>query len=232
VATFRPFRLPGGERAIQEPRRAALGLLAELWGEALWEQHDLAPLKAFTPAERARLRRMIARAVHSPLTSSAGRLFDAVASLLELRQQAGFEGQAAMALEFAINGERTDDAYPFRVAGGETMIVDWGPMIEAILAERGRGGRLSSMAAGFHNTLAEIVVAVAERVGQERVVLTGGCFQNRYLTERTVGRLRRQGIRPYWHQRLPPNDGAIALGQLAVAAAIPGEGDDVSGGSR
>jgi hydrogenase maturation protein HypF len=74
------------------------------------------------------------------------------------------------------------------------------------------------VSARFHNTLAEAIVAVAKQVGQERVVLTGGCFQNRYLTERTVRRLTQEGFRPYWHQRIPPNDGGIALGQLVAAS--------------
>jgi hydrogenase maturation protein HypF len=73
------------------------------------------------------------------------------------------------------------------------------------------------MAAAFHNTLAEVIVAVAQRLGEPRVVLTGGCFQNRYLTERAVRRLRAAGFRPYWHQRVPPNDGGLALGQVVAA---------------
>ena len=80
-----------------------------------------------------------------------------------------------------------------------------------------RGVPAGLVSARFHNTLAEIMVAVARRTGQERVVLSGGCFQNRYLTERAVGRLQSEGFRPYWHQRIPPNDGGIALGQVVGA---------------
>lgn len=90
-------------------------------------------------------------------------------------------------------------------------------MIEAILADVQRGVPAGMISAKFHNALAELIVAVAQRAGQERVVLSGGCFQNRYLTERTVRRLQAEGFRPYWHQRVPPNDGGIALGQIVAA---------------
>ena len=90
-------------------------------------------------------------------------------------------------------------------------------MIEAILADLKRGLPISRISARFHNALAEAIVAVARQIGQQRVVLSGGCFQNRYLTERAVQRLREEGFRPYWHQRVPPNDGGIALGQVVAA---------------
>jgi hydrogenase maturation protein HypF len=98
-------------------------------------------------------------------------------------------------------------------------VVDWEPMIAAVIDDRRRGTPVGTVSARLHNTLAEIIVAVAAHVAESRVVLTGGCFQNRYLTTRTVTRLRQAGFRPYWHQRVPPNDGGIALGQ--IAAALP-----------
>jgi hydrogenase maturation protein HypF len=90
-------------------------------------------------------------------------------------------------------------------------------MVFEILDDTSKGVSIGTISAKFHNTLAEIIVDVARRVGEERVVLTGGCFQNRYLTERTVRRLETEGLRPYWHQRVPPNDGGIALGQVFAA---------------
>ena len=90
-------------------------------------------------------------------------------------------------------------------------------MIEAILADVKHGVSVGIISAKFHNALAEGIVAVAKHVGQNRVVLSGGCFQNRYLTERAVRRLQAEGFRPYWHQRVPPNDGGIALGQVVAA---------------
>ncbi|MBI2951084.1 hypothetical protein HYY27_03270 [bacterium] len=96
--------------------------------------------------------------------------------------------------------------------------MDWAPTVRAILDDARRGTPVGEISARFHNALAEAIVAVARRIGEGQVVLTGGCFQNRYLTERAVRRLKDEGFRPYWHQRVPPNDGGIALGQ-AVAAA-------------
>jgi hydrogenase maturation protein HypF len=90
-------------------------------------------------------------------------------------------------------------------------------MIEAILADVKRGVSVGKISAKFHNALVEAIIAIAKRVGQNRVVLSGGCFQNRYLTERAVRRLQAEGFRPYWHQRVPPNDGGIALGQVVAA---------------
>ena len=149
--------------------------------------------------------------------SSAGRLFDAVASLIGLRQRASFEGQAAMELEFARQLD-VRDAYPFRIEEGKPMKVDWGPMIRELLADVSRKESSGVISAKFHNALVEMIVVVAKKIGEGNVVLTGGCFQNCYLTERAVARLREEKFAPYWHQQIPPNDGGIALGQ-AVAAS-------------
>jgi hydrogenase maturation protein HypF len=224
VASFRPFRLPGGPAAVREPRRAAAGLLFEIMDDRLFDRNDLPLFKSWTLSERKILRTMLTRGVHSPRTSSVGRLFDAVASILGLRQQISFEGQAAMELEFAIGNVRTDERYPFEIRDGvgaihesPLRIIDWDPMVRSILEDIESTVPVARISARFHNTLAEIVVNVVERVGEERVVLSGGCFQNKYLTERAVQRLEAAGFRPYWHQRVPPNDGGIALGQVFVA---------------
>ena len=95
--------------------------------------------------------------------------------------------------------------------------MDWAPLIEAILADREHGVTTGRISARFHNALAEAMVEVAKRTGEARIALSGGCFQNRYLLERTVTRLRAEGFRPYWHQRVPANDGGIALGQVMAA---------------
>ena len=212
VAHFRTFRLPGGEAAIREPRRAALGLLFEMDGSDGLESR----VTDFQKNEIRLLKQMLARGLNAPLTSSAGRLFDAVASLIGLRQRVSFEGQAAMDLEAAIS-PAVDAAYPFSIKSGLPAIVDWEPMVREMLRDRKEGRAPGEMAAKFHNTLAEIVVAVAERVGDEAVLLTGGCFQNRYLTERSMALLRGAGFRPFIHQRIPPNDGGIAVGQIIAA---------------
>jgi hydrogenase maturation protein HypF len=223
VAHLRPFPLPGGDQAIKEPRRTAIGLLYEMYGDDVGTRDDLDPVRSFGPRDRRLLGQALAHHINAPLTSSAGRLFDAVAALLGLRLTVRFEGQAAMELEWATYGVATDESYPFRLEPKDgSMVLDWEPMIRALLADRNRGLPLGDMAARFHNTLAEMIVAVALRVGERTVPLSGGCFQNRYLTERVVRRLTDVGCSPYWHQRVPPNDGGIALGQI-MAAARPKE---------
>jgi hydrogenase maturation protein HypF len=233
AAALRRFPLPGGEKAIREPRRQALGLLFEMLGPEIFRRRDLHPLMSFTGDELSVLRTMLERGVNAPYTTSAGRLFDAVASIAGLQQVSSYEGQAAMALEFAL-GEDRDREYRFDITesaaapaapqapgSGEDRprwTVDWSPMVTALLRDMEGGTEGAVIAAKFHNGLAEAAVEVARRIGENRVVMSGGCFQNRYLTERVVHRLREEGFRPYWHQRVPPNDGGIALGQIAVAA--------------
>ena len=107
--------------------------------------------------------------------------------------------------------------YPFEIHGGEMLVVDWSPMVKAILADLKNSLPVGLISARFHNALAEVIVAVAGRAGQPQVALSGGCFQNRYLAERTDARLQQEGFRPYWPQRIPPNDGGIALGQIVAA---------------
>jgi hydrogenase maturation protein HypF len=230
VAHLRPFRLPGGDAAVKEPRRAAFGVLHELSGchDNLLSHMRQKVAGMFSPVERAGLESMLKRRINSPLCSSVGRLFDAVASLVNLRQQIRFEGQAAMELEFSLDGVETDEAYELPIADGQSptasrtthhapRILDWSPMMEAILSDVQSGVSVGTISAKFHNALAESIVAVAKHAGQSRVVLSGGCFQNRYLTERAVYRLQAESFRPYWHQRVPPNDGGIALGQVVAA---------------
>jgi hydrogenase maturation protein HypF len=236
IAHLRPFRLPGGDQAVKEPRRTAIGLLYEMSGESIFSGQKVrregacAPLAAFSPAELTALKTMLAKKLNSPVTTSMGRLFDAVASLINLRQQIRFEGQAAMELEFALDGIETDEAYRLPIENAEerskdssrithhaSRILDWSLMVGEILSDVRNGIVPGIISAKFHNALAEGIVAVAKHAGQNRVVLSGGCFQNRYLTERAVRRLQAEGFRPYWHQRVPPNDGGIALGQVVAA---------------
>jgi hydrogenase maturation protein HypF len=218
VAHLRQFRLPGGEAAVREPRRAALGLVVELFGERAVGRDDLAPLASWSASERAVLARMAFRGVNAPLTSSAGRLFDAVSSLIGVRQISTFEGQAAMELEFAADDGTDDEAYPIAVMDRNGVaMVDWEPTVRAILDDLARGRPVSQIARRFHDALADAIVTVAERVGEPRVVLSGGCFQNRFLTERTTARLIAAGFGVFRHRLVPPNDGGLAVGQ-AVAA--------------
>lgn len=225
VATFRTFSLPGGEKAVREPRRVALGVLYEHFRDVDFDMSETEPVRAFDKAELALMRKMLAKGLNSPRTSSVGRLFDAVASIVGLRQFVGFEGQAAMELEFAIGGLKTDEAYDFDllIEDNGPAIVDWGDAISDIIADVQLGVSRASIAARFHNMLAETTVSVAKHVRLASVALSGGCFQNKYLLERVVQRLREEGFRPYWHQRVPTNDGGIALGQTLAAARFLAE---------
>jgi hydrogenase maturation protein HypF len=223
VAHFRPFRLPGGEAAIKEPRRTALGLLYELFGpdalaKGLYLPPDKLAAEGFSEATARLLGQMLEKGVNSPVTSSAGRLFDAAAAILGIKSVCSFEGQAAMMVEFQAD-ESEETRYPVHLREAEPLVFDWEPMFREILKERDQGVPLPVICARFHNTLAEAILEVARKVGAKRVALTGGVFQNRYLTERAFRRLEGAGFKPYIHQRVPPNDGGIALGQIVIAAA-------------
>jgi len=231
LAHLETFPLPGSEIAVREPRRSALGLLYRVFGDGAFEMTELPAVASFSAADRRLLKTVLAKGINCPLTSSAGRLFDGVAALAGLRQVSTFEGQAAMELEFACNGFESDESYPIEVrepVGGaeRPILIDWKPLVRHVLADSGSCVPVGIIAVRFHNALCEAIVAIAKRAGQSRVVLTGGCFQNRYLTERAIRRLAQEGFRPYWHQRIPPNDGGISLGQVvAVSRAVSRESE-------
>ena len=225
AAHLRTFLLPGSEKAVKEPRRSAMGVLHELYGGDPAAEDDLPTLRAFSREERKVIAGMLAQGVNSPRTSSAGRLFDAVASMLDLRQTVRHEGQAAMELEALATTAETDDLYLVRgEQGNGAFILDWGPLIVGIRQDLSRGEPKSIIARKFHNTLVEMMLLAAASIfgeavkSERRVVLTGGCFQNRLLTELAIQRLTAAGYRVYRHQRIPPNDGGIALGQIVAAA--------------
>jgi hydrogenase maturation protein HypF len=213
----RPFRLPGGAKAITEPRRAALGLLYSVFGDRLLTMPELVPCQTFSARELHLICTMLRQGLNAPLTSSVGRLFDAMAAIVGFHQMSSFEGQAAMALEFAAQGQATEATYPYGLTAGAPLLVDWQPMVCRVFDDLRQRVPVGEIAAKFHHTLVDALVAVARRVGERRIVLTGGCFQNRYLTERAVYRLRAAGFTPYWHQHVPPNDGGLALGQVIAA---------------
>ncbi|MFN4182346.1 MAG: carbamoyltransferase HypF, partial [bacterium] len=208
--------------AIHEPRRVALGLLYEIFGESITEgangqgkrELDLPPLNAFSPSELKILSRMLEKGVNSPWTSSAGRLFDAVSSLLGLFQQVTFEAQSAMAVEF--EAEKHSSAHPapfaFDIKEGVPLILDWEPAIREMLMLYQSGEKPAMLCARFHHTLVEMMVQVAQRAGKKKVLLSGGCFQNALLTNLAFQRLSDEGFLVYTHQRVPPNDGGISLG--------------------
>ena len=221
IAHLRCFPLPGGDKAVKEPRRSALGLLSELFDDPY--QH--LPPGTFSTEESDVMRKMISSKLNSPLTSSAGRLFDAVASILDLHQTIEFEGQAAMALEHAIGDTETDESYPIEIlkTAEKPMIIDWAPLIHGIIIDASDGIDTGVISAKFHNTLSEGIAAVARTVGEEKVVLSGGCFQNVYLLKGVLKILEKTGYKVFIHRNLPPNDGGIAPGQIMAALMINSE---------
>ncbi len=223
-AHLRPFRLPGGEAAMREPNRSAAAVLWELMGEEMLV-HRLPSWKV-TENQRAQLESLLRSGFASPWTTSMGRLFDTVASLTGLCPQVSFEGQAAMTVQFAAERETDEgivsmEGYPMDVVPSDSphtkRMVDWRPMIIALLDDLRRGIIPDKIAARFHAGLAAATVGLAQEAGLPRVVLTGGCFQNRLLLSLVRQRLERAGFTVYSHALVPPNDGGLSLGQAVVA---------------
>jgi hydrogenase maturation protein HypF len=225
VAHLRTFPLPGGDRAVREPRRSAIGLLYAVDPDNRSGWDDLYPVAAFSWEDYAMLLQMLRRNLNAPITSSAGRLFDGVSALLGIRQKNSFEGQAAMELEWAADTAGTDfypvalsQATPVSAMSSAPIILDWEPIVTGLIADIRHGMYRSRIAWKFHRSLAAGILEVAQRIGMERVALSGGCFQNILLSRLTAEVLTQAGFRVYVHQRIPPNDGGIAVGQIAAAA--------------
>ncbi len=218
-AHLRYVPLAGGDAAVRQPWRPALAYLADTFGAAA-EFPELAIWRDVPETQRKVVRGMIAHRVNTIDTSSCGRLFDAVASIVGLRQQISFEGQAAIELE-SIAAEGVADSYPF---GLDAETLDFRPAIERIVAEARKGTPAGTIAARFHNTVAEAIVEVCRRLRAEanlnRVCLSGGTFQNMKLLTRTLAGLRRLDLEVFTHAQVPPNDGGIALGQAVIATEI------------
>lgn len=221
VADYRGFQrvghleylpMPGGEAAIRNPYRLAIGYLYALSGcLSAWDMR-------IGEEELQVIRRQVDRRFNCPYTSAGGRLFDAVSALLEVCTRVSYEGQAAVALEMQAEEGEPDAAYPFVADGG---IIRLRPLFEALLADRERGVPVAEMAWRFHVTVAEMIRVCCERIAAETglrtVALSGGCFQNRLLLALTVPRLERAGLRVLVHRQVPCNDGGVSLGQAVIA---------------
>jgi len=210
--------MPGGDAATREPYRMALSYLLHSFGDQLPE---LPLLQQIPAAELKLLRQMINRGLNSPQTSSCGRLFDAVSALVGLRQRVSYEGQAALELEMSIID---GDEQAYRLALQESAglwQLDPTPMVRALVTDLQDGVGIGIMAARFHNGLAASTAELCSQLRSEsgigRVVLSGGVFQNRYLTERLSALLEKDHFSVLRHSLVPPNDGGIALGQAVVA---------------
>ncbi|VAX35250.1 [NiFe] hydrogenase metallocenter assembly protein HypF [hydrothermal vent metagenome] len=218
LATFKTFPLIGGDKALKEPRRVAWAILRELGITEKNQVSALPTFKAFREDELVVVTQMLEKEINAPRTSSVGRLFDAVASLLGLKQVLQFEGQAAMQLEYLCEGEISDERYSFTInEDKEIREIDWQQMFKGIIGDLRQNRANNIIAIKFHNTLVEMAIDVVKISGYQKVVLSGGCFQNKYLTEKLISRLTEENFQPYWHQCVPPNDGGISLGQVTVA---------------
>lgn len=229
IAHLKYFRLPGGEEAIKKVYRIAASLL--------FESDDFNELKNifndtvenYSSKEFELIKNMLLKNINSPLTSSMGRLFDAVSALLNVRTESKFEGQAAMELEFAIGSVKTEKYYGFEIAEENgKYIVNWLPLIKEILLDLKKQISVSEISAKFHNTLSEIILRIAEKINYKKIALSGGCFQNTYLLENTIKKLRVHSFEPYWQKKIPVNDGGISLGQIAFTEYIADADKDLN----
>jgi hydrogenase maturation protein HypF len=212
---FDYFMMPGGDAAIDEPWRMAMSCLYKYMGS----DYNFQKLKLFQKVDENKMsvvRDMLGSGINSPLTSGAGRIFDAVSALLLLCPEATFDSEAPMRLESAIHHDR-DDFYPFAIA--ET--VSLGEMFREIVKEL-KYMDASRIAAKFHNTIARIILHVCIKIRKETglnsVVMSGGVFQNKYLLEKSLYLLTVNRFKVFINNQVPSNDGGVSLGQLMIAA--------------
>jgi len=210
IAHLRSFGLPGGNAAVREGWRSAASLLFEVFGSEPTAPDGGPEAQGKARLAEAQVRYMLEHGINVVPTTSVGRLFDAVACITGVARQNRFEGQAAMLLENEVGALRTEEAYA--LAGG-----DWGPLISAVMADKIAGVPVARIAARFHNALVQWILEVAASAKLEQIVLSGGVFQNRYLTEHAAVALESRGFEVFTHRQVPPNDGGIALGQAVMS---------------
>lgn len=219
--------MPGGEAAIRQTWRMARSIFSRALGVKSLESLGLAVWERAGRQRVETVDRMIATDTNCPLTSGCGRLFDAVAALLEVRTETLYEGQPAIELEsLALKTDpRKAPRYDFKLADREGRLgIDLDPLLEGIARDAAAGLDPAPIARGFHEGLARVMAAVScalsQRSGLDRVVLTGGVFNNRLLTRRVSALLRGEGLKVFTHRLVPPGDGGISLGQAVVAARV------------
>ena len=212
---LKPIPLPGGEASIRKPARIAL---STLWAYGLPWDAGLAPLEALSALERETLSLQLEKGVNCPLTSSMGRFFDAVSALIGVRQEVSYEAQAAIELEALADPDEVG-YYPWQIQGN---LIDVKPLLEGILTDLLKGISAPIISARFHNSITNICLNLAEllkkQYGIDRIVLSGGVWQNQYLLKRTTKLFTNSGFQALIHRQLPPNDGCVAFGQAVIAA--------------
>ena len=222
VAHLEYMPMPGGAAAVAEPRRMAISYLFAHFGRDFWDL-DIPFVRRLDRPRTEKLRRMIELELNSPLTSRTGRLFDAVAALAGVRERVNYEAQAAIELEAAIDVTREGNAYPFAIREQDNgWIIDTRPMFVALVQDLREGVPLGVLSQRFHLGFVEILARTAElvreRTGLDRVCLSGGSFQNRFLAEHLPKRLESEGFQVFTHAEVPCGDGGISLGQAVIAA--------------
>ena len=218
---LRSLPLPGGDAAVRKPARIAL---AYLWQYGMEWDDFLESVKDLCVEERTALRGQLMHQINTPLTSSAGRLFDAVAALAGIRQTVNYEAQAAIELEACLDTTQ-DGAYPFEILTptqtGDGIQINPGPMLQALIEDRYRNLPVPSISAKFHRGLCtavtQAVLAMRNEFAFKDVVLSGGVWQNRTFLHQTLHALSQAGFQVFTHCQVPTNDGGLALGQAAVA---------------
>jgi hydrogenase maturation protein HypF len=212
--------MPGSSRAIKEPWRMAMAYLAEAFGERA-ETLGIDFVRRMDFRKWDILKRMIDKKFNSPLTSSMGRFFDAVSSLLSIRDNVHYEGQAAVELEMVAEPV-VEEAYPFHIQEGEKpWVIDSAEIVRGIVSDLMRGISAPRISGKFHSTVAHLILETCKRIrtdkGLSRVALSGGVFQNMLLLSTTFEKLRASGFEVFIHHRVPTNDGGISLGQAVIA---------------
>ncbi len=215
--------LPGGAAAIREPWRMAVSHLAHYFGREFLNL-EIPFVRALDRNKVELLLRMMEQGVNSPLTSSCGRLFDAVAALIGNRREVNYEAQAAIELEMAMTGSSEERGYPIkRIPDGEGWIISSQPLFEAILEDLSRNASAGTISRRFHNGLVdgfvELATLLRKKTRLDRVCLSGGTFHNIYLSQRLEARLSAAGFQVFTQKEVPSGDGGLSLGQALVAAA-------------
>jgi len=216
LSHFEYVPMPGGDKASREPWRMALAYLYQTFGNQVPEM-DIPGLSHIPSGDKHLLMQAIKKGFNCPLTSSAGRLFDAVAAIIGICSQSKFHAEAPMRLEAIIDPDEKG-AYEAEI----TDVISWKPVIRAIVEDLHNNVSNSKISARFHNTFVNVMLLNANKFSLERkvkkVILSGGTFQNRYLTEQLLKRGKNLGLEIYLQEKIPMNDQGIALGQLAIAA--------------